>query len=335
DNMSLSRIEKLISSLKEESYQPNPARRVHIPKKNGKMRPLGIPAFDDKLVQEVVRMILEAIYEGHFEYTSHGFRPHRSSHTALAQIQKSFCGAKWFIEGDIKGFFDNINHDVLIKTLEERIVDDRFIRLIRKFLNAGYIEDWNFHKTYSGTPQGGIVSPIQANIYLDKLDTYVKQYIENFDKGIKRKLGKESEEFANARKRAVRKLKKVKDEAEKAIVVQELRTIEKERTLVPCGDEMDANYKRLKYVRYADDFLIGIIGSKEDAKTIKEDIKNFLNEQLALELSEEKTLITHTEKPAKFLGYEIHVRKSNLQRRDKRVRLRRSFNKRIYLKVSY
>lgn len=335
DNMSLSRIEKLISSLKDESYQPNPARRVHIPKKNGKMRPLGIPAFDDKLVQEVVRMILEAIYEGHFEYTSHGFRPHRSSHTALAQIQKSFCGAKWFIEGDIKGFFDNINHDVLIKTLEERIVDDRFIRLIRKFLNAGYIEDWNFHKTYSGTPQGGIVSPILANIYLDKLDKYVKQYIENFDKGIKRKLGKESEEFANARKRAVRKLKKVKDEAEKAIVVQELRTIEKERTLVPCGDEMDANYKRLKYVRYADDFLIGIIGSKEDAKTIKEDIKNFLNEQLALELSEEKTLITHTEKPAKFLGYEIHVRKSNLQRRDKRGRLRRSFNKRIYLKVSY
>ena len=102
DNMSLARIEKLIQSLKDESYQPQPSRRVYIPKKNCKMRPLGVPAFDDKLVQEVVRMILEAIYEGYFEYSSHGFRPHRSCHTALTQIQKSFCGAKWFIEGDIK-----------------------------------------------------------------------------------------------------------------------------------------------------------------------------------------------------------------------------------------
>jgi group II intron reverse transcriptase/maturase len=158
DNMSLSRIEKLIASLKDESYQPQPSRRVYIPKKNGKMRPLGVPAFDDKLVQEVTRMILETIYERSFEYTSHGFRPNRSCHTALAQIQKSFNGAKWFIEGDIKGFFDNISHDVLMSILKERISDDRFIRLIRKFLNAGYIEDWKFHKTYSGTPQGGCQS---------------------------------------------------------------------------------------------------------------------------------------------------------------------------------
>jgi group II intron reverse transcriptase/maturase len=150
--MSLPRIEKLIDSLKDESYQPQPARRVYIPKKNGKKRPLGIPSANDKLVQEVVRMILEAIYEGQFEYTSHGFRPNRSCHTALAQIQKTFCGAKWFVEGDIKGFFDNINLDVLINILKERIADDRFIRLIRKLLKAGYIEDWKFHRTYSGTP---------------------------------------------------------------------------------------------------------------------------------------------------------------------------------------
>lgn len=160
DEMSLARIETLIASLKDESYQPHPSRRVHIPKKNGKTRPLGIPAFEDKLVQEVVRMILEAIYEGHFETTSHGFRPKRSCHTALLHIQKTFNGAKWFIEGDIKGFFDNIDHDVLVGILRERISDDRFIRLIRKFLKAGYVEDWTFHNTYSGTPQGGIVSPI-------------------------------------------------------------------------------------------------------------------------------------------------------------------------------
>ena len=334
DEMSLARIETLIASLKDESYQPHPSRRVHIPKKNGKTRPLGIPAFEDKLVQEVVRMILEAIYEGHFETTSHGFRPKRSCHTALLHIQKTFNGAKWFIEGDIKGFFDNIDHDVLVGILRERISDDRFIRLIRKFLKAGYVEDWTFHNTYSGTPQGGIVSPILANIYLDKLDKYVKEYIQHFDKGTKRRPGKESNNLANERKRTVRKLKKVKDGTEKAALVARLKAIEQERAAFPSGDEMDGSYRRLKYIRYADDFILGVIGSKEDALRIKEDIKSFLSESLALELSEEKTLITHTGKSAKFLGYEITVTRNNHQRRDVQGRLRRTYGKRVRLNVS-
>ena len=334
DEMSLARIETLIASLKDESYQPHPSRRVHIPKKNGKMRPLGIPAFEDKLVQEVVRMILEAIYEGHFETTSHGFRPKRSCHTALLHIQKTFSGAKWFIEGDIKGFFDNIDHDVLVGILRERISDDRFIRLIRKFLKAGYVEDWTFHNTYSGTPQGGIVSPILANIYLDKLDKYVKEYIRHFDMGTKRRPGKESNDLANERKRTVRKLKKVKDGTEKAALVARLKAIEQERAAFPSGDEMDGSYRRLKYIRYADDFILGVIGSKEDALRIKEDIKSFLSESLALELSEEKTLITHTGKSAKFLGYEITVTRNNHQRRDVQGRLRRTYGKRVRLNVS-
>ena len=334
DEMSLARIETLIASLKDESYQPHPSRRVHIPKKNGKTRPLGIPAFEDKLVQEVVRMILEAIYEGHFETTSHGFRPKRSCHTALLHIQKTFSGAKWFIEGDIKGFFDNIDHDVLVGILRERISDDRFIRLIRKFLKAGYVEDWTFHNTYSGTPQGGIVSPILANIYLDKLDKYVKEYIRHFDMGTKRRPGKESNDLANERKRTVRKLKKVKDGTEKAALVARLKAIEQERAAFPSGDEMDGSYRRLKYIRYADDFILGVIGSKEDARRIKEDIKSFLSESLALELSEEKTLITHTGKSAKFLGYEITVTRNNHQRRDVQGRLRRTYGKRVRLNVS-
>ena len=334
DEMSLARIETLIASLKDESYQPHPSRRVHIPKKNGKTRPLGIPAFEDKLVQEVVRMILEAIYEGHFETTSHGFRPKRSCHTALLHIQKTFSGAKWFIEGDIKGFFDNIDHDVLVGILRERISDDRFIRLIRKFLKAGYVEDWTFHNTYSGMPQGGIVSPILANIYLDKLDKYVKEYIRHFDKGTKRRPGKESNDLANERKRTVRKLKKVKDGTEKAALVARLKAIEQERAAFPSGDEMDGSYRRLKYIRYADDFILGVIGSKEDALRIKEDIKSFLSESLALELSEEKTLITHTGKSAKFLGYEITVTRNNHQRRDVQGRLRRTYGKRVRLNVS-
>ena len=334
DEMSLARIETLIASLKDESYQPHPSRRVHIPKKNGKTRPLGIPAFEDKLVQEVVRMILEAIYEGHFETTSHGFRPKRSCHTALLHIQKTFSGAKWFIEGDIKGFFDNIDHDVLVGILRERISDDRFIRLIRKFLKAGYVEDWTFHNTYSGMPQGGIVSPILANIYLDKLDKYVKEYIRHFDMGTKRRPGKESNDLANERKRTVRKLKKVKDGTEKAALVARLKAIEQERAVFPSGDEMDGSYRRLKYIRYADDFILGIIGSKEDVLRIKEDIKSFLSESLALELSEEKTLITHTGKSAKFLGYEITVTRNNHQRRDVQGRLRRTYGKRVRLNVS-
>lgn len=334
DEMSLARIETLIASLKDESYQPHPSRWVHIPKKNGKTRPLGIPAFEDKLVQEVVRMILEAIYEGHFETTSHGFRPKRSCHTALLHIQKTFSGAKWFIEGDIKGFFDNIDHDVLVGILRERISDDRFIRLIRKFLKAGYVEDWTFHNTYSGMPQGGIVSPILANIYLDKLDKYVKEYIRHFDMGTKRRPGKESNDLANERKRTVRKLKKVKDGTEKAALVARLKAIEQERAAFPSGDEMDGSYRRLKYIRYADDFILGVIGSKEDALRIKEDIKSFLSESLALELSEEKTLITHTGKSAKFLGYEITVTRNNHQRRDVQGRLRRTYGKRVRLNVS-
>ena len=334
DGMSLARIETLIASLKDESYQPHPSRRVHIPKKNGKTRPLGIPAFEDKLVQEVVRMILEAIYEGHFETTSHGFRPKRSCHTALLHIQKTFSGAKWFIEGDIKGFFDNIDHDVLVGILRERISDDRFIRLIRKFLKAGYVEDWTFHNTYSGMPQGGIVSPILANIYLDKLDKYVKEYIRHFDMGTKRRPGKESNDLANERKRTVRKLKKIKDGTEKAALVARLKAIEQERAAFPNGDEMDESYRRLKYIRYADDFILGVIGSKEEAQRIKEDIKSFLSASLALELSEEKTLITHTGKSAKFLGYEITVTRDNHQRRDVRGCLRRTYGKRVRLNVS-
>ena len=334
DHFSEAYVNALIQELRNETYRVKPVRREYIAKKNGKLRPLGIPSFRDKLLQEAVRMILEAIYEPVFDSNSHGFRPHRSCHTALSQIKKDFTGIVWFIEGDITGCFDNIDHDVLVGILRERISDDRFIRLIRKFLKAGYVEDWTFHNTYSGMPQGGIVSPILANIYLDKLDKYVKEYIRHFDMGTKRRPGKESNDLANERKRTVRKLKKVKDGTEKAALVARLKAIEQERAAFPSGDEMDGSYRRLKYIRYADDFILGVIGSKEDALRIKEDIKSFLSESLALELSEEKTLITHTGKSAKFLGYEITVTRNNHQRRDVQGRLRRTYGKRVRLNVS-
>ena len=334
DGMSLNRIDNLIASIRDESYQPQPSRRTYILKKDGKRkRPLGIPAFKDKLLQEVIRMILEAIYEGSFENCSHGFRPDRSCHTALDQIQARFTGVKWFIEGDIKGFFDNINHAVLIEILKERIADERFIRLIRKFLNAGYIEEWVYHKTYSGTPQGGIISPILANIYLDKLDKYMQEYTEKFNTGKERKRNPEYRKLETKRRNLINKLKIAKTKEEKEQILQSVRQVEMERRNVPYSLPMDDSYKRLQYVRYADDFLIGVIGSRKDCEMIKKEIAEFLSAKLGLELSQEKTLITHGQKKAHFLGYSIYVRKSNLPKKDKLGRMVRNYGGRVVLEV--
>lgn len=331
DGMSIERIGHLIAALKDESYMPIPARRVYIPKKNGKKRPLGIPSIEDKMVQEVVRLILEAIYEGHFENTSHGFRPRRSCQTALRSIQNLFTGANWFIEGDIKGFFDNIDHHILIDTLRERISDERFIRLIWKFLKAGYIEDFTFHNTYSGTPQGGIISPILANIYLDKFDKYMREYAESFDKGKKRR---ENPLHAKYSRKAIRLRKAIRNTADEGIkreLLSQLKDAEAMTRKVSASMAMDSTYKRLKYIRYADDFLIGVIGSKEDCAKMKEDFTLYMRDKLKLELSEEKTLITNAQESAKFLGYEISIRKSEAMKRNKQGWLKRPFSGRIML----
>lgn len=334
DGMNIVEIKQLIQKLRDESYQPAPARRTYIPKKNGKMRPLGIPAFKDKLVQEVMRMILEAVYEDSFSYMSHGFRPAKSCHTALKYLQDNFIGTKWFIEGDIKGFFDNINHDVLIKILRERIKDERFIRLVRKFLNAGYIENWVFHRNYSGTPQGGIISPLLANIYLDKLDKYMMEYIGKFDKGKKRRRNPEHRKLEGRKRTVIKKLARETDMGNILMLQKEIKEIEKKRVQIPAADGMDSNYKRLKYVRYADDFLIGVIGSKEDCLRIKADIKTFLENKLKLELSDEKTLITNGNQSAKFLGFDVYIRKTNGAKRDKNGVLKRYFGNKVVLKVT-
>lgn len=338
DGMSMDRITKLTESLKNHSYQPCPARRKYIEKANGKKRPLGIPSIDDKLVQEVVRMILESIYEPTFSEMSHGFRPKRSCHTALLQVKNCFTGTKWFIEGDIKGFFDNIDHAVMIGILRKRIKDEYFIALIWKFLKAGYLEDWIFHNTYSGTPQGSLISPILSNIYLNVFDKYMEKYIESFRQGIKRRKNEEYASFEHKLKYLrYKKLTPANwhklSNNEKVEATEAIRNIRTAMLNIDYSDPQDRDYRRLSYVRYADDWLCGVIGSKADAEKIKTDIKTYLMSELKLELSDTKTLITNGKDKARFLGYDIYIADDESLKEDKNGHTRRVRNGKAKLHV--
>lgn len=325
DGMSLAKIDAIIEALRDERYQWLPARRTYIPKKNGKKRPLGVPVWSDKLLQEVLRLILEAYYEPQFSDRSHGFRPERGCHTALREIYYKWVGTAWFIEGDISQCFDKLDHELLLSTLSEQIQDGRFIRLMRELFDAGYMEDWDFNQTLSGVPQGGIVSPILANILLDKLDKFVEtELVPKYTKGDKRRV---SLEYARLINGSIRYRKQ--GNTEKA---EELRS--KAQT-VPSMDVNDPDYRRLKYVRYADDFLLGFNGPKSEAEEIKQALRTFLRDELKLELSEEKTLITNARSgAARFLGYEVTTLQEDRKRSMTRKGTdRRSANGRIGLRI--
>lgn len=296
DGMSMKRIESILDKLKKRAYQWTPVRRTYREKRDSKkLRPLGMPGWSDKLLEEVIRLVLSAYYEPQFRESSHGFRPQRGCHTALERIIVLGKGTRWFIEGDIKGCFDNISHEVVIKILKRNIKDKEFLRLIWKMLKAGYMEDWKYHGTYSGTPQGGIVSPLLANIVLNEFDKFVEdKLIPGQSKGKERK--------GNP---LYYKLAKAASKARKEGNVKKANALKKQYMKLPSGKPHDPNYRRLWYCRYADDFLLGYIGTKEEAENIKQEIQQFLK-KIELDMSEEKTFITHamTEK-ARFLNYEI------------------------------
>lgn len=308
DGFSEQYVQKLIQDLKDGSYQVKPVRREYIEKKNGGKRPLGIPSFRDKLLQEAVRMILEAIYEPTFDKHSHGFRPNRSCHTALRQISSEFTGVVWFIEGDIKGCFDNIDHETLIAILGRKIKDSRFLNIIRQFLKAGYIENWKYNKTYSGAPQGGVCSPILANIYLNELDKKLTEISRRFARP---RSALRAPEY-NTVSKEMKKLSYWIDHTtgeERENLIRQYKQLQKDIRRLPAKP---ADNKKFTFVRYADDWLAGVCGTKQECEELKAEIADFLSTELKLTLSAEKTLITHSSQNVRFLGYNVCVRRSQI-----------------------
>jgi group II intron reverse transcriptase/maturase len=321
DGMSKEKIKTMIDLIRQERWRWTPVKRVYIPKRNGKKRPLGLPSWSSKVMQEVVRQLLDADSEPVFSDLSHGFRPGRGCHTALSEVRDQWRGVHWIIEGDISDCFGRLDHTVLLNILGEHIHDKRFLRLIRHMLQAGYLEEWQWHKTLSGAPQGGVCSPIFSNIYLDKLDKFVETVLlPKYNRGKRRKSNPKYRQMErainNAKRRGERK---------------EVKALRKQRRTLPSQDPQDPDYRRLYYVRYADDWVLGFSGPKAEAEEIKREIRDFLCGTLKLELSEEKTLITHPrEVGAKFLGYEIVSQHAD-DKLDRRKR--RSVNEIIALRV--
>jgi len=318
DGMSMEKIGKIIEALRSERYRWTPVRRTHTPKKNGNRRPLGVPTWSDKLLQEAVRQILEAYYEPQFSNHSHGFRPGRGCHTALCEIHYTWQGTTWFIEGDISACFDSLDHQVMIETIREKIQDGRLLHLLDELLKAGYLEEWKWYETLSGCPQGGIISPILLNIYLDKLDKYVENTLmPAYTRGERRSKNK-------AYKNLMQQASRAKDP-------KEAKDLRKLAQRLPSLDTQDPDFRRLWYVRYADDFLLGFIGPKEEAEELKRKIGAFLQEELKLELSKTKTLITHAkDERARFLGYDIGAMHNNTKHDQSG---RRSINGKTWLLV--
>nr|YP_010732097.1 putative reverse transcriptase and intron maturase [Massjukichlorella minus]WDY13011.1 putative reverse transcriptase and intron maturase [Massjukichlorella minus] len=308
------RINKILAQLKSEKWKPKPARRVLIPKSRKEKRPLEVQGPDEKIVQAIVYRLLEAIYEPIFLDCSYGFRPNRGCHDALKDISQKYDGTVFAIEGDIKGMYNKINHHTLIKIIRMKVADERLISLIWKLLKAGYMEvDNSIIRPEIGTPQGSILSPILANIYLHEFDKYMQIHVtERFKR--KKLRTPEAIKLASLTRRLEKEVNKIeKKETEdsknsKQELLKELKRVKSKSLKVKPYKDPEP---RVYFHRYADDFIIGIAGSRNLADSIKTECTNYLMENLQLTLNEEKTKVTNMRKvPAVFLGYEILIHTS-------------------------
>jgi len=293
----------VIEAMKDRTFQFKPSERVYIPKKNGKLRPLGIPSPRDKVIQEAIRMMIQSIYEPIFLNSSHGFRPKRSTTTAIFEVRK-WNGVTWVIEGDIKGYFDNIDHQILAGLLASRIKDKNLIDIYWKLVKAGYVNDGKFTRSHLGVPQGGVLSPLLSNIYLHEFDVFMQELIEKYTS--QKRVSKANPEYVKLR-REIKKLANIQelndqDKKNLAELSNRLKTVSSVIRTKDTGT-------RVYYNRYADDWLIGVTGDLEMARKIKDEANNFLKDILKVELSQEKIKITHvTQEKVNYLGFQISIK---------------------------
>lgn len=309
DGTSMERLERLKNKVYSEQYKFNEVKLVYIPRPDGRKRPLGLPTANDKIVQEVIRIILEAIYEPTFSNCSFGFRKGYGCHDALEYVERKFRWVDYVIEGDIQRAYPTINHNRLVNILEKRIEDPRFIRLIRKLLKCGVLDNQQIIRSDTGVPQGSIVSPILANIYYHELDEFVEELKIRYETPANEINNLKSPEYKKL-EHEISKIHKQMQHCEKHSqeyndLKKHLKAIRSKRSET---DSLRDKKIRIEYVRYADDWMVGISGDKNLAIKIKDKIDEFLKDKLLQELHPTKTKITDIRVGnAEFLGYEIFL----------------------------